>query len=180
MLRRLCLVVTLLVACDGGEMPVAEDAAVDAEVDAQAGDDDGPRPIDGPPVPEPSCMPPATPTPQPGAHVPVAGTYCATWTRQDGVIDAFARYYDRVDITLSGSPGARWWSTGSTGLKDYLAAGAAAGGCFIVDQFVTDDGFSGSGDLTLCWSTQTTAVAAMTWCSSSLDAHWTVSLSACP
>ncbi len=180
MLRRVCLVATVMVACDGEVAPADVDAP---PVDAAPPPNDGvlePDAIDAPPAPVPNCTVSPQPTPSPGGSPPAAGTYCVEWTRVDGVQDPFARYFDRVDIALA--PGhARWWTTGSGGLKEYEAGGGQMGGCFYADPFVTPDGYSGSNRVPLCWHSPTQASGAMAWCSGSLsEAHWTLTLTLCP
>lgn len=137
--------------------------------------------LDGDPPPVPMCTVGASTAAPPGTVPPVAGSYCATWTRVDGQQDPFARYYDRADVTLGAAPGVRWWSSGSAGAKEYVAGAALAGNCLAVDPFVTLDGYSGSDAVVLCWSAPGAASGGIGWCAAGLsDAHWTVQLTACP
>lgn len=108
---------------------------------------------------------------------PAPGAYCATWTHLDGVIDPFARYFDRADVTLDG---VRWWTSGSLGAEAYTAGASLVDGCLAVEPFATPDGWSGSGRLLLCWSSPTVAEGVLGWCSPGLrDGHWSVRLDRC-
>jgi hypothetical protein len=143
----------------------SDDALVEldaAEVDAQAGDA---QPNDGATdATEAACI-----VGQPTTG-PRAGTYCLTWMRIDGP-DAFPRYYDTAEVTLSGVT----WRT--EGGKEY-ASSATAGSCLTVAAFVAGGGRS--EPLELCWSSPNRACGEMTWKQSPLaDGHWSVVLDAC-
>jgi hypothetical protein len=173
------MAVAALGGCDGETMvdvdapPLSVDAQVDAAIDAMVE-------IDAEQPPAPECTPGAAAEPPAPSNLPVGGTYCATWTRVDGVHDAFARYYDRVDIELDASPTARWWTSGSGGAKEYIA-GAGPSDCLVVAPFVGDGALSGSGDVKICWESETVAHGTMAWCITGVsDTHWSVRLDACP
>lgn len=151
-----------LLGCGDDVKPAEVDAAPD--VDAV--------PVDGPPRDGGACA--GTSTAPPDGTLPTAGVYCAEWERIDGVHDAFARYYDRVEVTLGGAPALRWWSDGSSGQKAYDAA-AAAGNC-VRSSF--SNGFQSSDPYDLCWAADGSASAALTWHNPGLaDTTWRVRLS---
>lgn len=173
-MQRFLVLVVVLAAC--GEQEVSPDASDAIELDAAA----DALLVDAMPAPTPSCTVAITPTPPPPASAPSAGTYCATWTRLDGLQDPFARYYDRVDVVLGAEPSVRWWTTGSGGSKEYVAGASVVDGCLVADPFVSPGAVQGSGPVPLCWTTTDVANGAIGWCSPSLaDGHWTVRLERC-
>lgn len=173
-MRRLAALVVMCGCSD--DAPLELDAR---DVDAVAADDGDvtDRPIDAPPIMPTSCTPTGTRLPPAPQVPPATGIYCAAWTRVDGVIDAFPRYYDRVEITLTG---ARWWASDSGGQKEYNAAAAVDANCLLQDPFIGGGGVSGSDPVRLCWESASVAHGTMAWCNTSLDAHWDVRLDACP
>lgn len=113
----------------------------------------------------------ATATPSPG-------TYCVQWNRIDGASgDVAPRYYDRVDIELTG---ARWYTSDGGGAKEYEVGASVADGCLVADGF--DYGFSRSDAVRLCWASTSEAHGVLTWRATGVEptAHWTLCLAACP
>ena len=162
-MRRLA---TLVLVCGcGADDAVEYDAAVDAEP-ADAEPNDGRLPVDAAAV---ECVVGAAPL-----TAPVAGTYCTTWTRLDGV-DAFPRYYGLADVTLTGVT----WRT--EGGKEYSSSASVQSGCLTVEGFSANGGAMTSDPIELCWSSEPRACGAMTWRQPPLPAgHWAVQLDACP
>ena len=156
-----------LLSCGCGDAPPDE---LDArEVDAQAGDaqpHDGDPPVDAPPA---ECIVGAAPM-----SPPTAGTYCTTWTRIDG-LDAFPRYYDRAEVTLSGVT----WRT--EGGKEYVSSASLQSGCLRVAGFTANGGQMSSDPIVLCWSDASRSCGLMTWYQPppGEDGHWAVQLDAC-
>lgn len=116
----------------------------------------------------PGAAPLAAPTP---------GNYCATWTLLDG-LDAFPRYYDRADVTLTG---VRWWTSGGGGAKEYDSSASVQAGCLDLAGFTANGGQMTSDPVRLCWSDASRGCGAMTWYQPppGADGHWTVQLDAC-
>jgi hypothetical protein len=168
-MRRLA-VLALVVGCSGDDAVELDAREVDARP-ADAEPSDGRPPIDAEAA---ACIPGAAPM-----HQPESGTYCATWTRIDGITDAFARYYDRADVTATG---VRWWTSGSGGTKERDATASIDAGCLLVSGFSGSGGQATSDPIRLCWSDAARACGSMTWYQPppGADGHWSVQLDACP
>jgi hypothetical protein len=93
---------------------------------------------------------------------------------QDG-LDAFPRYYDRAEVTLSGVT----WRT--EGGKEYVSSASLQSGCLRVAGFTANGGQMASDPIVLCWSDTSRACGLMTWYQPppGEDGHWAVQLDAC-
>lgn len=171
------LVVALVAGCDGKTAPPVEVDAMDT-TDAAPPDPDAIVRIDAPPGETPMCTPTGSRSPPAPVVAPAAGTYCATWTRVSGILDAYPRYYDRADVQLGS---VRWWTSGSGGAKEQVLGAGVVANCLNVDAFVSPGGVSGSDTVKLCWASSTVANGTMAWCSAQIDGEqWDVRLDACP